>query len=298
MANARKKGMQTRQRKSLAKKATGSIGVLAAATRDKDREFIESWLDSHKVMVSFIAGLIRNGIIEQNYTASLQDDVRDSLDIGCRCFSEGATTWRSLKGSAAVRILAFILKNPDVPAWFRGEQRLALEKAIKGVLFALGVQRSTPIPSGHENSDFFRPLCTLISEHLETIQPPRLQGTTKATLDRDSDYFVLGDNKVELPFHNNVQLKLAGTKMDSATDWAIKDAEFFDRAVLISEELGHETKLARPAEKQLKTKNVFSEDFHFTESKGSTQNCPVSFANVDAIDAFVSSQDRLSMPLQ
>ena len=73
---------------------------------------------------------------------------------------------------------------------------------------------------------------------------------------------------MQMPFHNNESLLLAGVKFSDALDWVITDADCFDKATLIGEELGTELKLARPVEKQLRATPIFSQDFHFPRQEG------------------------------
>ena len=92
---------------------------MAKATRDKDKEYIDTWLDKNKVMIGFVAGLMRNGLIEKNYMASTKDDTLEKLNVGMRVIAEGASRWRALKGTAAVLLLAEIPGSPSVKDWFR-----------------------------------------------------------------------------------------------------------------------------------------------------------------------------------
>ncbi len=89
---------------------------------------------------------------------STKADTREKLDLCMRIFAEGATRWRGLKGTAAVLLLVEILDKPLVKDWLRGEERLSLDLAVKAVLFALGVQGSTPLPNGHEHGNYFKPI--------------------------------------------------------------------------------------------------------------------------------------------
>ena len=104
MRVARGRGRISRQRKSTARRADEGVGVLAKATRDKDKDYIDSWLDKNKVMIDFVAGLMRNGLIGKNYMESTKDDTREKLNVGMRVFAEGASRWRALRGTAAVLV--------------------------------------------------------------------------------------------------------------------------------------------------------------------------------------------------
>ena len=119
MRAAREKGRISRQKKSTARRADEGVGVLAKATRDRDKDDVDLWLDKNKVMIGFVSVLMRNGLIEKNYMESTKDDTLETLNVGMRVIVEGASRWRALMGTAAVLLLAEIPGSPSVKDWFR-----------------------------------------------------------------------------------------------------------------------------------------------------------------------------------
>ena len=100
-------------------------------------------------------------------------------------------------------------------------------------------------------------------------------------------------------------MTLVGVKLSDALDWVITDADCFDRATLISEELGTELKLARPVEKQLKATPIFSQDFHFPRvlggdpsiSAGSDTRCPAASSALEMFATAVVSEAPPDAPV-
>ena len=82
-------------------------------------------------------------------------------------------------------------------------------------------------------------------------------------------------------------MTLPGVKFGEATDWAIEDADVYDRATLISEELGTEAKLARSVEKQHGQAPLFSSDFHYSAELQVVGYVAVTTKLGIAVDAFV-----------
>lgn len=263
MQAARTKAAQTRAVKSTAKKASAGATSLAQASTNLDRDFVINWLDDRKFMIPFVANLMRNGLLEKNYLASLQDGQIAGVDPGKRVFSEGASKFGSIKGSICVELLSELI-GQHVVDWFKGESKLSLEVAVKAVLFMLGVDKGTAIPKGHKLAAFYKPLLWLFKRRVEEIGG-KLSDVTKGNLDAETDWFVLseGGDTVICNTKPKTEVKLA-IDMSGYHDWVIVDGHDYTKAQLVSDEAGMDTSLARPFERH-NTPPVFNKEFHFPE---------------------------------
>lgn len=242
---ARRKGLQkakeTNRVKSVAKRTDTHAGTWAQRNDDLDKQFVLSWLDGKTEFYGFLAGMIRNGILEQEQAAHMNRKTqRASIGkVGILVFTEGATKWKNLKVQGAIQILAGLYPTLDVPSWFRGDCRLEGTVAVKAVKFLCGVQDNTLVPHGHAMGANLGPISGLIGERIVAIGSKVKQDPSKDTLDEDTNWWQL--LKVEDAFRvvlNDVTphtLDMSCVDLSKFDDWTIVEAGSFADAYLWSE---------------------------------------------------------------
>ena len=257
MKRGREKAKQARIKKANRSKTVNGLSGLVAATRDLDREEINKYLDEKKHMTSFLASVLRTGVIEAEYNKTLVAPTEATINsAGIRVFSDSTTKWRNLRLAAAPAILAYCLKREEVVDWFKGEAKLDLTVAAKACRFQLGLDEGTDVPRGHPLWCFLGPLKFLIDKRIADIGN-KLDGVTKETLESRSDWFGLqevgdeGAKTIEVIAHTNpkVTVLFRGIDMDAATDWTIIDAASYTDAILFSVDADVESKITRAYER-------------------------------------------------
>ena len=228
------------------------MGAIAENLRDKDKAFIDEWLDKRWYIISFVAGVMRSGILEEHYNDSLQLNAKVGLDLGMRVFSEGATKYKQMRPSAAIKILAQWFIGIDVISWFKYEGKLDNTIAVKAVLFELGVDENTLIPQGCENGDFLNPLLPVFTQRRSKIGP-KLHNISKDSLDSQSDWFCLKQVNDETTIFCNAtvppkEMELAWLNISQYDDWLIAGGNSYTDALLMSTRGGIELNLARQYE--------------------------------------------------
>lgn len=147
-----KKAKEAQKTKCLKAKVEKGAGQLAGRVADMDKAYVLEWLDQRRCFYGYLAGLMRGGLLEADYKAHMDriNGTGNQVHYGVPCFSDGAQRWKALKTQPAIQLLARLLPNPQhVLSWFRGEDRLPGDVAVKAVLFLLGVTEQTRVPHGH-----------------------------------------------------------------------------------------------------------------------------------------------------
>jgi hypothetical protein len=263
MNEARLKALATRKKKSVCKQASVAGASLAQASSHIERDFITSWLDDRPFIVSFVSGLMRNGLLEQNYLDQSKPPMAMKVDAGIRVFAEGATKWRSVRMSVAAKLLADLLQLPEVPEWFKGDAKLPAELGLKALLFVLGVTESTPIPKGHSFGAYYKPLLWLCKRQLIAIGCKLKSPFTKDKIDHETDYFVLDTTGKHILCQDVKRTEVKfGFDISKLTDLVITNGSDYEEARLVSEEASLDTLLARAYEKH-NAPPTHSLEFHF-----------------------------------
>lgn len=242
---AKKKGLEkakeTNRVKSVAKRTETHAGTWAQRNDDLDKQFVLGWLDGRPQFYGFLAGMIRNGILEQEQAAHMNRKTQQASigKVGMLVFTEGATKWKNLKVNGAIQILAGLYPALDVPSWFRGDCRLEGTLALKAVKFLCGVQDNTLVPHGHAMGANLGPLSGLIGERIGAIGNKVKGGTSKDTLDEDTDWWQLHtvEDAVRVVLNDVTPhtLDMSCVDLSKFDDWTIVEAGSFADAYLWSE---------------------------------------------------------------
>jgi hypothetical protein len=265
MRAGREKALKTRIIKSAGKKADAGGSSMAIVTNSLDKKYINDWLDERPFIVSYLASMLRNGLVEKSFNG---EGIKTSQSVvGPRMVPVGSTRFRSIRGTVAVTFLATLFSE-DLRGWFKGETKIPLELAQKALFKALGVTESTPLPCGHAHEAFFKPMEWIFKKRLKDIgNQSTLDRVTKENIDDECDWFQLSANgeKVMCNIGGNngkVEVRVA-IDMTTATDWAIVEPQNYAVATLVSEELGFEMLLSRTYEKQSGIIPTYNSEFHF-----------------------------------
>jgi hypothetical protein len=262
LAKARAKAQKSRSKKTAVKKASSGLSGLVTSTMDDEKDYITQYVDDNKFMISFIASVMRNGQLKQEYMKSLSgvDESKAVAFAGVRCFGEGSTKWRQFRASAAPSFLATLLNRPEIATWFKGDFKLPLSVAVKAIYFLLGVLDIPDAPTGHPLWHFSTPLLWLCGTRI-VLLGNKLLDTSKDSLDNDSDFFHLHETIVEgvvvtkVMAHcwpEIVEVVLKGVAFGDSKDWMIVNGQDYLEASLVSVDAGVDSKLVRAYEKQHK----------------------------------------------
>ena len=164
--------------------------------------------------------------------------------------------------------------------WFRGEDKLQQNVALKAIKYLIGVDDNCAMPAGHNLASFSIPLTWLLQKRIHElarrIDPNTL---TKDNLDLETDYFKLvtlkdgSDDVIKVRSTvSGKDVKFNGIDMGLADDWVILDAFSYEAATLISVEAGIEQKIDRAYERQF-SQPVYNTAFHF-EADDEVPGCP------------------------
>ena len=114
-----KKAKQAQQQAATARNVEKNAGSLALRSRDLTKKNLDAklahWYENDPGMYEYVAKVVANGLLEQDYKASLEDasDNRLIAKAGKPCFTDGAKTWRGLKVEPAKQILSALLAPGD-----------------------------------------------------------------------------------------------------------------------------------------------------------------------------------------
>ena len=238
---AQTKALETRAKSARAKGAKKAASAMSSHALGLDRASVEKWMDDNKHMITHLASMCRNGLIQQDYHNSRGCLVPAVLSarLGKRIFTDGGKTWKALKPKVgAVDLLATVL-GKDVADWLTGENPLSHSVAVKAVLFMIGVIRPTPLPTGHDHGDFFGPVAWLVEKRLRNIGNKIHGSVTKEQLDMATDWWVLktgGDDGENQVIMNTAEPRTVDVAVvwSRATDWIIIDGDDFLGARLFS----------------------------------------------------------------
>jgi hypothetical protein len=190
----RLKAKALRESKKATNQAVSGMSGLVKATQDAELSYASKWMIDRPHMINFVACVMRNGTLETEYLKSTQvpDKHLNIGEVGHRVFPHGSTKWKSMRPAAAPGLLSKVLNIPDLPNWFKGESKLPLKVAMKALMFEVGVDGNTDIPNGHPYSAYTGPLTFLCRERSIHIKS-KLAGTSKDTLEADSDWYSIPD---------------------------------------------------------------------------------------------------------
>lgn len=186
----RAKAKVLRESKKATSQAISGMSGLVKATQDAELAYASNWMKDRPHMINFVACVMRNGTLETEYvkTTQVPDILLDVGAVGQRVFPAGATKWKSIRPAAAPGLLSDILNLPDLPKWFKGDTKLPLKVAVKALMFEVGVDGNTDIPTGHPYGAYSGPLGFLCCARSNFIKS-KLANTSKQTLEADSDWY-------------------------------------------------------------------------------------------------------------
>ena len=94
---ARLKANKARSAKSNERKADEGVQCLGVTNHNMNQSYITTWVDDRPYIVSFLADIMRNGSVEDNYRKSLNQVQTASSEpqLSMRCFGMNATKWKS-----------------------------------------------------------------------------------------------------------------------------------------------------------------------------------------------------------
>ena len=241
MAAARAKSLQVRQAKSSLKKVNVGLGQAGQVNTDLDVQYINSWLSERKYIISHVASLMRNGLIEKGFK---DEQVNESASVlGEPVAAAGCNKFKGLRVNPAIVVLGIIFGNA-VSQMFKGANRLSGYLAVKALMKVLGVDEDTPLPQGYNNGLRLKPFSWLCASRIAQLGNKLTE--EQSQLEATTDWFTLTEDKKVLcnTGRGAVEMNVA-VDLSTADDWAIRDPQSFLGATLISDEVGVDLGLAR-----------------------------------------------------
>jgi hypothetical protein len=215
------KAQKARAVKSVQKKAGQDLGCIGKASGNLERDAINLWLDSKPYLVSYVAGVMRNGLLEKSYVDSIAVPVNETAShVGIRIFAEGATKMRAIKTSATPKLLSRLLGMPALESWFKGEDRLCSNLAQKALLFLLGVEDGNNIPKKNDLWMYFEPFLTLCRAYIGNHPKIDRATLTKGNFDTQSDWFFIKADGLGVGCNTvpKIDVAMAGIDFKAAAD--------------------------------------------------------------------------------
>ena len=185
--------------KKVAKDVETGMDSMVEHNANLDLEFLQkTWLEN-PALRSYTCGLVRNGLLQKGLEANLRQGALtatiDLTALGKAIVGSRGDRFRSVGSNAAIKAVDTMLDSPElnIASWFVGDGKLPADLSTKALKFGLGVTDSTPLPSDFEHWRFEGPFNMLAKHHYEKLGR-RLQGVTKETLDRRTNYFNLDED--------------------------------------------------------------------------------------------------------
>ena len=247
-ALALEKAKKTRAKATVKAKTEKHAGNMSTMSTNLEMNEIIDWVESKPHLQSWLAGIMRNGLLEADYNAMLkgkQDKVTDK-SCGVMMFGEKAKTWGQMRLDPVKDFLAKLLGNNGVADWFKGPDKLPSELAAMAVYKLVGVRPITPVPRGIPLAHRSVPMLWLCKYRIATLGGlGNWIDVTKATFRVFLQFFILEDNPE--PEQNGnakmIYLQINGAKhllivkgvaWQDADDWTLENADDYEACELVS----------------------------------------------------------------
>ena len=264
------KAQKTRAKASLKTKVDKNSGNMSMLAQNLEMGEIMSWVESKPQLQSWLASIMRNGILEADYNTMLTGKTTQvaTSRAGTVVIPEKAATWGKMRVEGAKALLTKMLEDESVPSWFQGDDKLPSDMAKLAVQKIVGVRDKTPAPQGHPQGNHLMPLLWLAKEKklVGGKVSEYWKNSTKESLQERIEWFHLKHCDDEWRFFVNLdigptELTVKGVAWDEAEDWKLELPEDYENCELVSESLPFRMPAWSMVPKSIETK--FDSEVHF-----------------------------------
>ena len=226
---AQKAAQKTKEKQNVKKKTEAGAGNMSTLSCSMEMNEIIQWIESKPQLQSWLAGILRNGLLEADYNAFIagkKEKVQNDR-AGCAVLGEKGTTWKALRADGSKVLLSKLLNIDGIVDWFKGDAKLDGLAAVLAAQKLLGVRGNTPVPIGNPCGHRLVPLLWLCKRRLNQLGD--LEGAwknvTKNTLLDLLKWFILERGSggwhlyLQTPCGGKVELRAKGVCWADAADW-------------------------------------------------------------------------------